>query len=672
MFQIKVSEKMLTKKQRIILDSYIGEETKDKAALSIYPLRYEFREIIDESQWQPTMKVLFRAKIVSAIKTQRFGNRSITRFRVMTDNNEYDCVIFNNRFVDKSLENKEVSIFGTLQEKFQIVVNQMNQKSLSELSGIIPIYSQKEGVTQYQIRSIIKKVLKENYHQIDEVIPERFIKKYKLLTYREAIKEIHFPHSDLHLKHAERTLKYAEALQYQVAIGLSKKENQLILKDKQIIQKQIVQQFISGLPYELTGDQLDTIKSIMSDLEKPQVMRRLVMGDVGSGKTVVAITAILAMGYQSDRQSAFLCPTEVLAFQHYETLSKLVGDHIRIGLLTGSMSSSDKKDVLDKLKNNEISCIIGTHALFSEPVVFRNLKLVIMDEQHRFGVTQRQALIQKGKSVDVLMLTATPIPRTLASSLYSHIDVSTIETMPKNRQKVVTKLLRENTITHILDELVERIALRDQVYVICPSIEEDNKLQVKNVKTITKNLKKEFGSTIAVEMIHGQMSKDEIARVLADFKAHKIDILVSTTVIEVGIHIENANTMVIYNGERFGLSQLHQLRGRIGRNDKQAICYVLCDTEDPISLQRLEMFEQESSGFVLSMIDLKLRGSGDLLGIRQSGMPQFTIFNPIRDEVMLTESAKDAWEIVNSSDAQDCAFVANIAEIKDSIVDAMI
>lgn len=663
---------MLTKKQRSILNSYIGEDSDDKAVLSIYPLRYEFREIIDESQWQISMKVLFRATIISAIKTQRFGNRSITRFRVMTDYNEYDCIIFNNRFVDKSLENQEVSIYGTLSDKFQIVVSQMNRKSLNELEGIFPVYSQKEGVTQYQIRSIIKKVLKENYHQIEEIIPEKYIKKYKLLTYREAIKEIHFPHSALHLKHAERTLKYAEALQYQVAIGLSKKENQLITKKNQTIDIEIVRQFISDLPFEMTDDQQQTIQSIMIDLQRPQVMRRLVMGDVGSGKTVVATAAILAMGFQSNRQIAFLCPTEVLAYQHYETLTKQIGQYIKVGLLTGSMSSNEKRDILDKLRNNEITCLIGTHSLFSEPVTFNNLKLVIMDEQHRFGVTQRQALLQKGDSVDVLMLSATPIPRTLASSLYSHIDISTIETMPINRQRVITKLIRENTITSILDELIERISLKDQVYVICPSIEEDNKLQVKNVKTITKNLKKEFGSKIIVEMIHGQMNRDEIASVLNDFRAHKIDMLVSTTVIEVGIHIENANTMVIYNGERFGLSQLHQLRGRIGRNEKQAVCYVLCDTNDQNSLQRLEMFEKESSGFALSMIDLKLRGSGDLLGIRQSGMPMFTIFNPIRDEKMLVESAKDAWEIINSSDSQEKAFVKKIVKIKDSIVDAMI
>ncbi len=590
----------------------------------------------------------------------------------MTDYNEYDCIIFNNRFVDKSLENQEVSIYGTLSDKFQIVVSQMNRKSLNELEGIFPVYSQKEGVTQYQIRSIIKKVLKENYHQIEEIIPEKYIKKYKLLTYREAIKEIHFPHSALHLKHAERTLKYAEALQYQVAIGLSKKENQLIIKKNQTIDKEIVRQFISDLPFEMTDDQQHTIQSIMIDLQRPQVMRRLVMGDVGSGKTVVATAAILAMGFQSNRQIAFLCPTEVLAYQHYETLTKQIGQYIKVGLLTGSMSSNEKRDILDKLRNNEITCLIGTHSLFSEPVTFNNLKLVIMDEQHRFGVTQRQALLQKGESVDVLMLSATPIPRTLASSLYSHIDISTIETMPINRQRVITKLIRENTITSILDELIERISLKDQVYVICPSIEEDNKLQVKNVKTITKNLKKEFGSKIIVEMIHGQMNREEIASVLNDFKAHKIDMLVSTTVIEVGIHIENANTMVIYNGERFGLSQLHQLRGRIGRNEKQAVCYVLCDTNDQNSLQRLEMFEKESSGFALSMIDLKLRGSGDLLGIRQSGMPMFTIFNPIRDEKMLVESAKDAWEIINSSDSQEKAFVKKIVKIKDSIVDAMI
>lgn len=663
---------MLTKKQRSILNRYIGEETDEIAALSLYPLRYEFRRTIDESKWQVSMKVLFRATIVSSIKTQRFGNRSITRFRVLTDNNEYECVVYNNRFINKSLENKEVSIYGTISDNFQIVVSQMNQKSLNELEGIIPVYSQKEGVSQYQIRSIIKKILKENYHHIEEYIPEQFIEKYKLLTFREAIKEIHFPHSELHLKHAERTLKYAEALQYQVAIGLSKKENLLIHKKKQKLNRGIVNQFVNELPYELTTDQQAAMNSTLSDLEKQHVMRRLIMGDVGSGKTVVAMAAILATGYKSDRQIAFLCPTEVLAFQHYETLSKQLGQYMNVGLLTGSMSTNDKRVVLDKLKNNEISCLVGTHALFSEPVTFNNLKFVIMDEQHRFGVNQRQSLLLKGEGVDVLMLSATPIPRTLASSLYSHIDVSMIETMPKNRQKVITKLIRENTITSILDEIVERIELKDQVYVICPSIEEDNKLQVKNVKTITRNLKKEFGSKIVVEMIHGQMNRDEVARVLSDFKEHTIDILVSTTVIEVGIHIENANTMVIYNAERFGLSQLHQLRGRIGRTDKQAVCYVLCDTNDQNSLQRLEMFEQESSGFALSMIDLKLRGSGDLLGIRQSGMPLFTIFNPIRDEAMLTQSVKDAWEIINSNDRQHQDFASRVATIKDRIVDAMI
>lgn len=634
---------MLTLKQQEILKKY-RETTEDKAALTIYPFRYEVLAEKEESTWKPKDQVIFQATLISTISTIYLQGRSISRFRVQTQHQEYQCIAFNRPYLRnlKVFVNDLVTIVGQVSVKKEIIVASVTSKPLCACVGIFPVYPLVKGVKQSQIRALIQKVIKNHsLKEYEGLIPKNLQTKYRLLDYKEALIQLHQPSHENLLKNALRTLKYAEALDYHIALSLDKQANQQVKKHHIKVDQPLLQSWLAALPYQLTVDQLHALHEILADLESDQVMRRLLLGDVGSGKTIVALLCAKVM-MAHGKQVVFLAPTEVLANQHFQNALKIID---QVYLLTSASTQEQKQQVYTLAKLNKATLFIGTHALFNDDLVFADLGLVIMDEQHRFGVKQRQNLIAKGQAVEVLMLSATPIPRTLAASLYAHLNLSLIETYPSDRGRVFTTCINENSIQSILPFLEKQILKNDQIYFVVSSINEDNKLQTQSVQKLSRNLSKAFPHW-KIGFLHSQLSSDEIQNTLNLFREQKLNVLVTTTVIEVGIDIPTANTMVIYNADRFGLSQLHQLRGRIGRGQKDGYCFVLLKSNSDESKQRINYFVKESSGFKLAMADLKQRGSGDLFGVRQSGYPNFTLLDISSDDKILLAAMQDAKQLV--------------------------
>ena len=413
-----------------------------------------------------------------------------------------------------------------------------------------------------------------------------------------------------------------------------------------IFDRRIINGWMTHLPFVLTNEQKIVLDEILNDLQSKQRMNRLLQGDVGSGKTVIAALAIYAT-VLSHYQTALLVPTEILAKQHYVSIKSYLPDNIRVEVLYSSLSSKQKTSILDRLKNNEIDVLIGTHSIIQEDVKFYNCGLVVADEQHRFGVEQRRMLSDKGDKVDFLLMSATPIPRTLAAVLFNDLNISTITSYHASKQMIKTRLIQSNSIKPIYDTLIERLNQNDQIYFVCPSIEFDENRSVKSVDQIYQALVKGLPKNIRIGMLHGKLSQDEKDKVLQSFLEHKIDCLVTTTVIEVGVNVQTANTMVIYDSDRFGLSQLHQLRGRVGRGSVEGLCFLLTDSEDELSLERLKVLENSQDGFEIANKDLELRGPGEIFGLKQSGIPSFLIANVVLDQAILVTAQKDSIDIVN-------------------------
>ncbi|MCD7840250.1 MAG: ATP-dependent DNA helicase RecG, partial [Erysipelotrichaceae bacterium] len=455
-----------------------------------------------------------------------------------------------------------------------------------------------------------------------------------------AIYNIHFPENENDIKQSLKYLKYEEFLQFQLTMQLAKMNRLSYDGTAKNIDINKLQVFIMQLPFQLTHDQSIAVKEIVNDLRKPQMMYRFLQGDVGSGKTVVGAIALYA-NYLAGYQGALMAPTEILASQHYQTLSKFFKNtKVKVALLTGSLTTKEKNNIYEELLNGQINVIIGTHALFQKKVNYHRLGFVITDEQHRFGVEQRKALKNKGQQVDFLIMSATPIPRTLAIALYGDMDVSTIKSKPAGRQKVETKFIESSSMKPILKHLKSYLASGGQCYVICPLVDESDKLEVRNATQISEAMRSYFKNQYQVGLLHGQLKDDEKDDIMQQFVDNKIQILVSTTVVEVGVDVKNANMMIIYNAERFGMSQLHQLRGRIGRGDQKAYCYLMSDQASDEAKERLHYLENNQDGFDISMYDLKVRGPGEVLGERQSGLPSFLVGDVFKDYNIL-EIAKD-------------------------------
>ena len=478
-------------------------------------------------------------------------------------------------------------------------------------------------------------------------IPDAFRERYRLLKLRDALHYIHKPNTMEAVLQASRTLKYEEFLRFQTKLQLNRSINFSGQFGKvKVFDRRLIQAWLKHLPFELTTDQVQVLNEILNDLQSKQRMNRLLQGDVGSGKTVIAALAMYATAL-AHYQSALLAPTEILARQHAETLKTYLPDTLRIEVLYSSLSMQQKRKILNDLKNNEIDILVGTHSLIQEDVVFANCGLVVADEQHRFGVKQRQLLSEKGDKVDFLLMSATPIPRTLAAVLFNDVEISTITNYHASKQNTKTILVRENSIKPIYAQLLERFESMDQVYFVCPSIEQSDR-PTKSVEVIAAALRKGLPSHIKIGILHGRLSADEKNKVLERFYAHDYDCLVTTTVIEVGVNIQSANTMVIYDSDRFGLSQLHQLRGRVGRGSVEGQCYLLSDSKDELSLQRLNVLVESQDGFEIANKDLALRGPGEIFGLKQSGIPSFLIANVVTDQAILMTAQKDGQEIMRN------------------------
>ncbi len=523
----------------------------------------------------------------------------------------------------------------------------MTKSGIKKNTGkIIPIYPLSAGISQNVIRKIIQNGTDEVYGNLEENIPEYIIKRYNLMGINDAIKNIHFPNNNAAFLKARYRLVFEELLGLQLALLRIREGN---LEEKNGIQfsKDVkMSDVINELPFKLTRAQLRVLEEIDNNMESKKTMNRLLQGDVGSGKTVVSIISAYK-AVKSGYQVAIMAPTAILADQHFKNFQNILNKFgIRCELLVSAITKKKKQEILERLGNGNIDILIGTHSLLEDNVVFKNLGLIVTDEQHRFGVKQRSKLNSKGTNPDVIVMSATPIPRTLALILYGDLDISIIDELPPNRKKIDTFAVTKELEDRLNGFVKKQIDQGRQAYIVCPLVEENEEMDLKSVIQLTEKYKNETFRSYTVEYLHGKMKNKEKDEIMDKFKNGEIDILVSTTVIEVGVDVPNANIMVVENAERFGLAQLHQLRGRVGRGEYKSYCVLKYEGKGKTVRERMKVMCDTNDGFVISEKDLELRGSGDFFGTAQHGIPEMKIANLFQDMSVLKEVQKLANEII--------------------------
>lgn len=615
--------------------------------INYYPYRYEILCRTNLNKIENSNHVIVDGVIESNPQLYFFKNK-INRmiFRFNTQNRVINVSIFNRAFLKNKLSiGTNVIIIGKYDDKKNILTaNDIKFGILNEKETIIPIYHLTTGLNQKQISNFIMDGLKKENEVLD-FIPTVYCQKYNFMNKKKSLEIIHQPTNDrnLFLK-AKLRLIYEELFIYMLKMNYLKINN----ASKQGIKRNIpfnkVQEFIDSLPYSLTIDQLNGVKEIYDDLNSEHVMNRLIQGDVGSGKTILSFIA-LYINYLSGYQGCLMAPTEILAKQHYDNILKLF-DHlgIKVALLLGNTTKQNKIQIYEQIKTGQIDIVIGTHALLNDTLIYKKLGLVITDEQHRFGVNQRNILINKGLNPDILSMSATPIPRTYAITIYGDMKVTNIKMKPSGRQDVITILKKDNEIKDILLMMYNELKAKHQIYVIAPMIEEDESLQ--SVKNLEQNMNKAFGKLYNIGILHGKMSNQEKEQMMEDFSQNNIQILISTTVVEVGIDVPNATMIVIFDSYKFGLSTLHQLRGRVGRNSFTSYCILVSSKET----QRLNILTKTNDGFLISEEDFKMRGSGDLFGFKQSGEVQFKIANLHQDFKILKQASIDSEKLLQNKE----------------------
>lgn len=621
--------------------------------LMYYPYRYEAITTSVFSDWKIKDKVWFEGEVVQLPRSWRKGRLVTTTFQVRSQEQILTITIFNRPWAKSLNLNQILTIQGVYQGNSKVTAISYDTKPLAEHASITPIYSIKEGIRQKTLQTIIHSVLNQLQDEIIDDIPDEFRQAYRLLPLKVAYCCIHIPSSMNEVQIAVRTLKYAEFLRFFTAIQLMRSTDGIrIAKKPKIFSSKKIQQAIQSLSFEMTADQRDTLEKILYDMGSTHAMYRLVQGDVGCGKTVVATLALYA-SFLSGYQGAMLAPTEILARQHYQSVNEVLAPFgVKTEVLYSALSSAKKNEILKDVASGKIDILIGTHSMIQDSVTFHKLGLTIADEQQRFGVAQRKALKQKGEQVDFLLMSATPIPRTLAASLFGDMDVSTIETMPAGRITPITTLIKENSFRTVLEDVKRLLISGRQLYVICAAVDENEEYHARNVYDTMESIQKLFPQ-YKVACLHGRMSTDEKQAIMQAFHDNDIQILVSTTVVEVGVNVVNATGMIIYDADRFGLSQLHQLRGRIQRGSEQGYCWLLTASQDERVLQRIEVLVKSNNGFEISYEDLRLRGPGDILGTRQSGVPDFILGNIVEDTAMINQARKDALKVMESADNPD-------------------
>ncbi len=634
----------LTEKRRQALDLLDLHTAED--VLTYFPRRYaDYSPTLCGSE-QHLQRVCVHAHVV-ALSKMAFIRRNFSKYTMVldVDGEEFKVPVFNRPFLYKNIKVGSICVVaGKLDYwKHEITGTDIFPSGIAAESWLQPLYPLKAGIAQHYFRALMAAFLNDTRHQISDIIPLAYQQKYHLLPRDQALRGIHQPRTKEQLGQSLHTLKYEEFFVFSLRQLLAKAMQRSSHGDALSWSKEVAKQWIKSLPYPLTSDQENAIDEIYRDLQSDHAMYRLLQGDVGSGKTVVAAAALAAVVW-SGHQGVFMAPTEILARQHFQTLSHLLPSmQSRMVLLTGSATTSERQSIYQGIADGTYSIIMGTHAVFQEKVNFNDLRLAIIDEQHRFGVEQRLKLKQKGHRVDLLMLSATPIPRTLAMTLYGDMDISTLTQFPSQQRHIQSTYLSGSSIKSVLPAIEKELASGGQLYVICPLIEpSEEESSGRSALEIHQSLSAYYQGRYKVGLLHGQLTNDEKIEAMRRFQNGETPILVATTVVEVGVDVKQASQMVIYDAESFGLSQLHQLRGRIGRAGQVGVCYVLsADTSDDVR-QRLTYFCQESDGFELARYDLEHRGPGDLLGLRQSGFAEFLLGDFHLDMKLLDQAQKDA------------------------------
>lgn len=636
-----------------MLFNKLGIENVDDL-VSHYPFRYERITRSNLQEANEMDKVIIDGKIDSApILVRLKGNLNKMNVRVVTSDGKVVGVsIFNRAFLKSSLTvGANVTVFGKFEKSKNIILaSEIRLGLLPKGEKIESVYHGTAGLTSKNIAGFINTALMQYGNEITDYIPKTYIDKYNFLNKKTALNIVHNPPAMDKLKEATIRLKYEELFLFMTKINYLKIKNQNIENgiERKYNEKDL-NNLIENLPFKLTKDQNKVLTEILSDMKSKKRMNRLLQGDVGSGKTVISVIALYA-NYLSGFQGALMVPTEILATQHFENVKKTLENYnLKIELLVGSLSKKEKDAIHKKLKDGEIDIIIGTHALIQEDTIYKNLGLVITDEQHRFGVMQRTILKEKGNTPDVLYMSATPIPRTYAMTIYGDMDISTIETLPSGRKPITTYLKNNKEIKDVLHMMYDELKEKHQIYVIAPLIEESESLDLTTVNELKDKMESAFGNKYNIGVVHGKLSNKDKDKIMEEFIKNNIQILISTTVIEVGVDVPNTTMIVIFDANRFGLSTLHQLRGRVGRSNLESKCILISDSDT----DRLKIMTKTNDGFEISEEDFKLRGHGDLFGTRQSGDMSFKIANVKEDYKILLQTKKDSMKFLESTKEED-------------------
>ena len=626
----------------------IGIKTIEDLAL-YFPKSYEDRRTVTPiSELKAGSDFLIQARLVNKrMGANRFNKKTPLVLNVSDDSGMLEVVFFNGYFLNKLFDiGKEYVFYGRVTEnldRLQIVHPEFTiAGSNDDVREIIPVYSLRQGLSQKEMRRM-QRDIKLVYSSIKEWIPEDIVEKNKLASLDFAISNMHFPSNAKKVLQSRYRLIFDELFTLETGLMYMKSDDSDVTGISIDVSKG--DEFISKLPFELTSGQRESWNEIKDDLQKPKKMNRLLQGDVGSGKTIIAEAAMLSAA-ASGFQSVIMAPTELLARQHFDTFVKDLSDHeISPVILISSMKASDKRMAMESISSGKAKVIIATHAVLEENIVFKNLGLVITDEQHRFGVNQRRKLSGKGEGVNILVMTATPIPRTIAAILYGDLDISQIRTMPKGRKGIHTYKCSQGERNRVFNFVEKEMKAGRQAYVVAPLIEDSESIDAKSANAIFDELQDRFDD-FNIKLVHGAMKSADKDKIMQDFASGKVNLLVSTTVIEVGINVPNASVMVIENAERFGLAQLHQLRGRVGRGSDDAYCFLMCYTDSELANARMDIMTGSMSGFDIAEEDLKLRGPGEIFGTRQHGLPQLKISDLLRHRDVLEAAMNSARELI--------------------------
>ncbi|TVP87949.1 MAG: ATP-dependent DNA helicase RecG [Alkalicoccus sp.] len=621
-----------------------------KDLLFYFPFRYEDFSVRRLEEVQHEERVTLQGTVHSYPELRFYGKKkSRLTVRVLVDGFLVQAVFFNQPFLKRQIEVGQNLIFHGKFDRHRLMINGAVVKTPASDGSLEPVYPLKGDVKLASLRKWIAGAFEDYGGEIKELLPQTVLEKYKLMPRSEACYYLHYPQNMDMFNQAKRRMVYEELLLFQLKMQYFRKRTREATDGVQKSwNEEHLHNFINGLSFSLTNAQQRVLTEILADLSSSYRMNRLLQGDVGSGKTVIA-AAVLYASVLAGCQGALMVPTEILAEQHTDSLKSLFKDlPVKIGHLSGSSKAKERRETLEKLSAGDIDIIIGTHALIQEGVDFKNLGLVITDEQHRFGVSQRRVLRDKGLKPDVLFMTATPIPRTLAITAFGDMDVSTIDEMPAGRKTIETYWARPDTLPRVLNFIEKQTNAGHQAYVICPLIEESDKLDVQNAIDLHAHIQERLPG-INTGLMHGRLPSDEKEEIMQQFAENKLQLLVSTTVVEVGVNVPNATVMVIYDANRFGLAQLHQLRGRVGRGAEQSYCILLADPKSDSGKERMSIMTETNDGFELSQRDLELRGPGDFFGVKQSGLPEMRVADIVEDYRTLEAARQDAAKMIESN-----------------------